>query len=142
MIQLKKHNFLNKSHKDKSLSIFIWKTFYILILLFSFSQFKLGYLFKSSKLKISEIGTFKALDNLKIQLREISRNPFSIIPICERETPERKLNSSWVICCFILKSLIFFPKSSLKVLHILIFSDMLLVASTAVSDMGGILWII
>ena len=48
----------------------------------------------SSKLKMAFIGVFSALDNLKMQVKDMSLKPFSIIPICERDTPERKLSSS------------------------------------------------
>lgn len=55
------------------------------------------YFSMSSKLKMTFIGVFRALDNLKIQVKDMSLRPFSIIPICERDTPERKLSSSCVI---------------------------------------------
>lgn len=55
------------------------------------------YFSMSSKLKMAFIGVFRALDNLKIQVKDMSLRPFSIIPICERDTPERKLSSSCVI---------------------------------------------
>lgn len=55
------------------------------------------YFSMSSKLKMAFIGVFRALDNLKIQVKDMSLRPFSIIPMCERDTPERKLSSSCVI---------------------------------------------
>lgn len=51
----------------------------------------------SSKLKMVLMGVFKARESLKIQVKDMSLRPFSIIPICERDTPERKLSSSCVI---------------------------------------------
>ena len=89
-----------------------------------------------SNSKILLIVTFKALEILNSVLIVTSRLPASIIAICEREIPHSREIYSCVNPFSVLIFRKFSPKAFLKSLHILLFYDMLLLVTVAVSDIN------